>query len=101
MVTLAMKFLTLCWSILHVLVSCDGFWLEEPVIATPMGKLIGARMYSASGRRFLSFRGIPYALAPLGRLRFKVTATNLSLTILVQIAITNRIIIFDGTLNND
>ena len=68
-----LKYFTLCYSIVHILIGADGFWLTEPMIATPLGNIIGSLMYSASGRRFQSFRGIPYALPPIGKLRFKAS----------------------------
>jgi len=70
-----MKCLTFCYSIAHIVIGVDGFWLNEPITTTPLGRIVGSLMYSASGRRFQSFRGIPYALPPVGKLRFKVVTS--------------------------
>lgn len=45
----------------------------EPIVDVPtLGRLRGSLMSSASGRMFDSFRAIPYALPPVGDLRFRV-----------------------------
>lgn len=45
----------------------------EPVkIEVKEGLLLGQKTYTSSGKEFLSFQGIPYAMPPLGILRFKV-----------------------------
>ncbi|KAF0293739.1 Liver carboxylesterase [Amphibalanus amphitrite] len=42
-----------------------------PLVATREGTVRGVVSHSASGRRFFSFLGIPYARPPLGPLRFQ------------------------------
>ncbi|BFF93859.1 venom carboxylesterase-6 [Drosophila madeirensis] len=45
--------------------------LSDLVITTALGKIRGTILPSQSGRNFFAFRGIPYAKAPVERLRFK------------------------------
>ncbi|KAK0077241.1 hypothetical protein PV326_010187, partial [Microctonus aethiopoides] len=53
------------------------FWIynclasELPVVKIKNGTLEGSFMRTRRGREFVSFRGIPYALPPLGKLRFE------------------------------
>ncbi|XP_034947795.1 venom carboxylesterase-6 [Chelonus insularis] len=54
-----------------------AFWLSEYLVNASIivkiknGTLEGSLMKTRLGREFLSFRGIPYALPPLGDLRFE------------------------------
>ena len=46
---------------------------SQKVVTIPLlGKIRGSFMFSASGRKFASFRNISYAKPPIGELRFKV-----------------------------
>ncbi|XP_063921236.1 juvenile hormone esterase-like [Zophobas morio] len=45
--------------------------MEQPVIQIQQGKLLGTVSKDMDGNPFYSFRGIPYARPPLGKLRFK------------------------------
>ena len=42
------------------------------VVETKSGLVRGYKKNSSSGRGFFSFRGIPYAQAPIGKLRFQM-----------------------------
>lgn len=44
----------------------------KPLANIKNGTLAGTVMKSRKGREFFGFRGIPYALPPLGELRFEV-----------------------------
>lgn len=47
---------------------------ESPVAEIPsLGNVVGSVKFSESGRKYHSFRGIPYAEPPIGDLRFKVS----------------------------
>ena len=41
------------------------------VLSTQSGFVRGVRQHSSDGNTFISFRGIPYAEAPVGDLRFR------------------------------
>lgn len=43
-----------------------------PRVDTPLGTIEGTYQTSNSGRRFESYRGIPYAYSPIGKSRFEV-----------------------------
>ena len=53
-------------------------WLtmNKPVVTVKQGKLEGAELKSALGLSYLAFRGIPFAVPPVGNLRFKVWFRN-------------------------
>lgn len=65
-------------NLLWVLSSCaffGAFVASEDhalLVKTKNGTLSGVIMETRRGREFVSFRGIPYALPPLGELRFEV-----------------------------
>ncbi|XP_047106120.1 esterase E4-like [Schistocerca piceifrons] len=44
---------------------------REPQVQTALGRLRGSVMTSLDGRNILAFRGVRYALPPVGELRFK------------------------------
>lgn len=44
----------------------------SPRVRTPLGTIRGFWQLSRNGREFQSYEGIPYALPPVGKLRFKV-----------------------------
>lgn len=46
----------------------------NPVVETALGKVRGKLVTSHLGDDYYSFQGIPYAKAPVGNLRFKVSA---------------------------
>ncbi|CAH1163421.1 unnamed protein product [Phaedon cochleariae] len=45
--------------------------MEEPIVSTQEGQLIGSIKSAFNDESFFSFQGIPYAKPPLGELRFK------------------------------
>lgn len=45
--------------------------MTEPIVSLKQGKLRGAVEISVLGPSYLAFKGIPYAAAPVGELRFK------------------------------
>lgn len=45
------------------------------IVKTTQGLVKGIRKTSILGKYFYRFRGIPYAKAPIGDLRFKVVVT--------------------------
>lgn len=45
---------------------------EKPIVLTGLGRIQGSALRSRLGALFYGFRGIPYAKAPVGDLRFKV-----------------------------
>lgn len=45
---------------------------DGPIVNTPLGSILGTIQTSRNGNDFYSFRGIRYAEAPVGDLRFKV-----------------------------
>lgn len=45
---------------------------ENIIVNTVLGPVRGNQRISYLGDRFLSFRGIPYAQPPIGKLRFRV-----------------------------
>ncbi|XP_057318500.1 venom carboxylesterase-6-like [Microplitis mediator] len=50
----------------------NGFFVTaSPIVKIKNGTLEGSFMKTRRGREFLSFRGIPYALPPIGDLRFE------------------------------
>ncbi|XP_003703976.2 carboxylic ester hydrolase-like isoform X1 [Megachile rotundata] len=44
---------------------------ESPRVKTPQGAIRGYYKVSANGRQYEAYEGIPYALPPIGKLRFK------------------------------
>lgn len=49
------------------------YGIDEPLVTIPaLGQVRGSFLKSVNGRRFLAFRGIPYAKPPVGNLRFEV-----------------------------
>lgn len=43
-----------------------------PRVKTPLGALKGYYKITQNGRKYEAYEGIPYALPPIGKLRFKV-----------------------------
>lgn len=67
-----MKSLALCFILTAFLKWANGNDKSDYVVSIEFGEIRGSIMSSAFGREFLAFRGIPYAKAPIGDLRFKV-----------------------------
>ncbi|KAJ8673056.1 hypothetical protein QAD02_004317 [Eretmocerus hayati] len=44
---------------------------SNPVVETPLGTIFGYFKMSENGRRYAAFEGIPYAMPPVGELRFE------------------------------
>ncbi|KAG6446518.1 venom carboxylesterase-6 [Manduca sexta] len=71
------KFLSNVWhpkSIIFAIVSlylCDVTCQEKPFVTTPLGPLSGFYMKTREGRTIAAYTAIPYALPPVGDLRFK------------------------------
>lgn len=56
-----------------------------PTVKTPLGKIKGTYELSANGRKYESYRGIPYALPPTGERRFEVSDSRIrNFTIIVK-----------------
>ena len=62
------------WSLIIVgLISFDSIVARDnPIVKIKNGTIEGTFMKSRNGREFAAYRGIPYALPPLGELRFEV-----------------------------
>ncbi|KAG5320866.1 EST6 protein, partial [Acromyrmex heyeri] len=62
---------------LLIAVLCFGFAIHAnasvsaPKVKTPLGGLKGYYKVSQNGRKYEAYEGIPYALPPIGKLRFK------------------------------
>uniref|UniRef100_T1KVJ7 Carboxylesterase type B domain-containing protein n=1 Tax=Tetranychus urticae TaxID=32264 RepID=T1KVJ7_TETUR len=54
-----------------VLTICCQESLNDPQVTLHSGKAQGKKMFTQSGKPFAAFLGIPYALPPLGTLRFQ------------------------------
>jgi len=52
-----------------------------PRVKTLSGALKGYYKISQNGRKYEAYEGIPYALPPVGKLRFKVYACNIRLIV--------------------
>lgn len=50
-----------------------GWTLEDvPRVKTPLGAIKGYYKISENGRQYEAYEGIPYALPPIGKFRFRV-----------------------------
>lgn len=45
---------------------------DAPRVKTPLGGIKGVYKVSHGGRKYEAYLGVPYALPPIGKLRFKV-----------------------------
>lgn len=43
-----------------------------PIVKTPLGDIKGSYGIAINGRQYESYLGVPYALPPIGNLRFEV-----------------------------
>ncbi|XP_053988697.1 carboxylic ester hydrolase-like isoform X2 [Hylaeus volcanicus] len=61
------------WCLLFLLGSVTFTWgLEDgPRVRTPLGAVKGRYKLAGNGRQYEAYEGIPYALPPIGKLRFK------------------------------
>jgi len=75
----------LFWIILILIIKAElyypFFFDELPEVTTVEGRIQGVRMYNHHHRSFYAFRGIPYAQAPIGFLRFKVILFDLLISL--------------------
>lgn len=72
---LSFKYLLILLSVLCFGVNCapKSVSSESPMVKTNSGELLGKVLTTLlDQRKFYSFRGIPYAQPPVGRLRFRV-----------------------------
>lgn len=60
-------------SVLAVILLCSFIFADalKPLVKTPLGKIKGYHKLSFNGRQYRAFEGIPYALPPIGKLRFQ------------------------------
>jgi hypothetical protein len=56
-----------------------------PRVKIPLGGLKGYYKTSQNGRKYEAYEGIPYALPPIGKLRFKVNICFNYLLLLIYI----------------
>lgn len=57
-----------------------GWTLEDaPRVKTPLGAIKGYYKISGNGKQYEAYEGIPYALPPVGKFRFKVKSVRLDL----------------------
>ena len=61
-------------TLLFLLVSCTVYveCTIQPVVTTPLGEIQGSFLTTRLGKTINAFRGIRYADAPIGALRFQV-----------------------------
>lgn len=64
----------LCTVFLLLLVITDGISVDYPLARTKWGNVYGKWSNTIRGQPVANFLGIPYALPPIGNLRFKVSA---------------------------
>lgn len=57
--------------------------MSQPIVTVKQGKLKGGIVENVLGGKYIAFWGIPYAVPPVGKLRFKVS-WNLSYIILMK-----------------
>lgn len=65
--------LILIFALVLLTCSLSSATCTEPLVNTGLGWVQGANSTSRGGRPFAQFLGIPYAKAPTGSLRFKVS----------------------------
>ncbi|KAH0549906.1 hypothetical protein KQX54_015749, partial [Cotesia glomerata] len=59
-------------AVFYCTIYLNGFFsVASPIVKVKNGTLEGSLMKTRRGREFLSFRGISYALPPIGDLRFE------------------------------
>lgn len=55
---------------------CEEDYKENVVVTITEGKIRGKTMLNRHGRKFYAFLSIPYAMPPVGELRFKASKFN-------------------------
>lgn len=72
---LSNKYFVLLWAAFSIVYCApSSSSIEPPIVRTKSGELIGTHATTLlDQRKFLSFRGIPYAQPPIGSLRFRVS----------------------------
>ena len=67
--------------VIFILSTLNEIYSQEnaPRVKTPLGGIKGYYKVSHGGRKFEAYEGIPYALPPVGKLRFKVNKNYLNI----------------------
>ncbi|XP_076182913.1 carboxylic ester hydrolase-like [Ptiloglossa arizonensis] len=65
--------MTRLWCLLFLFGFVTLTWCldDAPRVKTPLGSIKGYHLLSANGKQYEAYEGIPYALPPIGKLRFK------------------------------
>lgn len=72
---------------------CQAIRQERPIVNLPtLGQLRGFVAVTTTGRKFHAFRGIPYALPPVGELRFRVGSYSLFIILEFTLRLNNLLL---------